>query len=155
MKPDDAAALRQLLEVPRVAALGVLVDGAPYVGLVPFALAGDRQAFFVHASRLARHTRGLLAGAPYSVLLHAPDAPGADPLQLPRATFLGSVAPLTTGSAEEVAARKRYLARFPESEQTFALPDFALYALRIREGRLVAGFARARDVSAGDLASLG
>jgi len=145
----DAALLRELLEVPRVAALGVLVEGAPYVGLVPFAVAADRQALLIHASRLARHTRGLLAGAPFSALVHAPEAAGADPLQLPRVTFVGTVAPLS--GADEVEARARYLARFPEAEQTFALPDFALHALRIREGRLVAGFARARDVSPGDL----
>jgi putative heme iron utilization protein len=148
----DTALLRELLEVPRVAALGVLVDGAPYVGLVPFAVAAGRQALLVHASRLARHTRGLVAGAPFSALVHAPEAPGADPLQLPRVTFLGAVAPLA--GAEEEDARARYLARFPAAEQTFVLPDFALYALRIREGRLVAGFARARDVSPGDLQSL-
>jgi putative heme iron utilization protein len=154
MKPDDAALLRQLLEVPRVAALGVLLDGAPYVGLVPFAVMPDRQALVVHASRLARHTRGLASGAPFSALLHAPDAPGADPLQLPRVTFLGAVQPLAEGSADEAVARERYLTRFPDAAQTFALPDFALYALRIREGRLVLGFARARDVSRGDLSSL-
>jgi putative heme iron utilization protein len=155
MRLDDAALLRDLLALPRVAALGVLVEGAPYVGLVPFAAAADRQALLVHASRLARHTRGLLAGAHFSALLHAPDGPGADPLQLPRVTFLGAVAPLAPGSDEEAAARDRYLARFPGAEQTFALPDFALYALRIREGRLVAGFARACDVSTADLAALG
>jgi putative heme iron utilization protein len=148
----DAAVLRELLEVPRVAALGVLVEGTPYVGLVPFAVGADRQALFVHASRLARHTRGLLAGAPFSALVHAPEAPASDPLQLPRVTFLGTVAPLA--GAAEADARTRYLARFPDAEQTFALPDFALYALRIREGRLVAGFARARDVSPGDLQGL-
>ena len=153
MRPEDAALLRDLLAVSRVAALGVLVEGAPYVGLVPFAAAADRQALLVHASRLARHARGLVAGAPFSALLHAPDAPGADPLQLPRVTFLGAVVPLVPGSDDD--ARGRYLTRFPGAEQTFALPDFALYALRIREGRLVAGFARARDVSTADLAALG
>ncbi|HEY5676697.1 MAG TPA: pyridoxamine 5'-phosphate oxidase [Myxococcales bacterium] len=152
MNAADTALLRELLEVPRVAALGVLVEGAPYVGLLPFAVAADRQALLVHASRLARHTRGLLAGAPFSALVHAPEAPGADPLQLPRVTFLGSVAPLA--GDDEAEARARYLARFPGAEQTFTLPDFALYALRIREGRLVAGFARARDVSPGDLLGL-
>jgi putative heme iron utilization protein len=136
-------------------ALGVLVDGAPYVGLLPFAHGDDRRTLLVHASGLARHTRGLGEGAPFSVLLHAPDAPGADPLQIGRVTLQGTVHPLQRGTPEYDAARALYQARFPESAQTFELGDFNLYALRVREGRLVGGFARARNISPGDIASLG
>lgn len=146
--------LRELLERPRVLALGVLVDGVPYVGLLPFALSDDRQTLLVHASSLARHTRGLSEGAPFSALLHGDEATAPDPLQIPRVTFSGEVQTLGGGTAEAEAAKARYLARFPESAPTFELPDFSLYALRIREGRFVAGFASARDVSPRDLAAL-
>jgi hypothetical protein len=151
VSPEDAGLLRDLLERQRLLALGVLVDGEPYVGLLPFAVAGDYSALVVHASRLARHTRGLGAGAPFSSLLHLPDAPDRDPLQVPRVSLQGEVRPLAAGTPESVDARDRYLARFPGSAGTFDLDDFGLYALRIREGRLVAGFARARNVSLGDL----
>jgi putative heme iron utilization protein len=154
MNQDEQRLLRDLLEVPRVLALGVLVEGAPYVGLLPFAASHDHRTLFIHASALARHTRGLSDGSPFSALVHLPDAEAADPLQVPRVTRLGEAAPLAPAAPEHAVARDRYLARFPQSEPTFELPDFRLYALRIREGRLVAGFARARNVSPGDLASL-
>jgi hypothetical protein len=144
------SALADLLS-QRVLALGVLVDGAPYVGLLPFATTADATALLVHASSLARHSRGLAPGAPFSALLHSPDLPGADPLQVARVTFVGVVEPLAAGTPAHADARARYLARFPGSAQTFALPDFTLHALRIRSGRLVEGFARARDVSPEDL----
>jgi putative heme iron utilization protein len=154
MNAQDASLLRDLLDRSRVLALGVLVDGAPYVGLLPFTSTADRRALLVHASALARHTRGLSDGARCSALLHVPESATPDPLQVPRVTFQGTVQRLETGSPEHAAARARYLARFPESEPTFELPDFALYALRITEGRLVAGFARARNVSLDDLVAL-
>ena len=154
MNTEDQQLLRDLLDRCRVLSLGVLVDGAPYVGLLPFATTADRHSLLVHASGLARHTRGLGDGAPYSALIHLPDAEG-DPLQIGRVTFSGEVRRLQERTPEHDAARDRFLARFPDSAQTFELGDFGLYALRMREGRLVAGFARARNVSPGDLSTLG
>jgi putative heme iron utilization protein len=153
MTSDDAAILRRLLD-QRVLALGVIVDGAPYVGLLPFAVTEDRQAVIVHASGLAKHTKGLGDGAPWSALVHFPDDPRGDLLQIGRVTLSGGVLRLAEGTPAHDAAKARFLARFPESAQTFELGDFGLYALRIREGRLVAGFARARNVSPGDLGSI-
>jgi len=153
MTRDDASLLRQLLD-QRVLSLGVLVDGAPYVGLLPFAVTEDRQALIVHASGLARHTSGLGNGTPWSALLHLPDDPRGDPLQVGRVTLSGEVRRLPEPSPEHAAAKGRFLARFPGAAQTFELADFGLYALHIREGRLVAGFARAHHVSPGDLATL-
>jgi putative heme iron utilization protein len=154
MNQEEKRLLRELLEVPRVLALGVLVEGAPYVGLLPFVASEDHGAIFVHASALARHARGLTDGAPFSALVHLPDTQGGDPLQVPRITLQGEVAALDPAGPAHAAARARYLGRFPQSAPTFDLPDFQLYALRVREGRLVAGFARARNVSPGDLASI-
>lgn len=154
MTSADADLLRRLLS-QRVLSLGVLVDGAPYVGLLPFAVADGHQALLVHASDLARHTRGLADGAPWSALLHLPDDPGGDPLQVGRATLSGDVGRLVEGTPEHGAAKARFLGRFPDAAQTFDLPDFGMFALRVRAGRLVAGFARARDFSPGDLAALG
>jgi len=147
--------LGELLLTPRTLALGVLVDGAPHLGLVPFALADDRRAAYVHVSRLARHSLGLEDGAPMAVLLHAPESPGTDPAELPRLSLSGVAEPLLQGHPEYPSARAAYLGRFPGLEVTFTLADFRLVALRFREGRLVGGFARAYDVTPADLAAAG
>jgi putative heme iron utilization protein len=50
------------------------------------------------------------------------------------------------------AARDTYLARFPESEVTFGLDDFSLFALQPVAARLVAGFGRAYGLTGDGLA---
>ena len=50
MKAEDRLVLRRLLTEVRVLSLGVLVDGTPYVGLVPFAVGTNRGSALVHAS---------------------------------------------------------------------------------------------------------
>ncbi|HEY3354575.1 MAG TPA: hypothetical protein VGQ83_15090 [Polyangia bacterium] len=152
MHADDARLLRDLMTGQRLLALGVLVDGAPYVGLTPFVPDARGAALVVHVSSLARHTAGLTPGAAWSGLIHAPDRPDLDPLQVPRVTLVGVVRPLAEGTAAHAAARAAYLARFPDSAVTFELGDFQLLALELREGRVIGGFARARDVTARELA---
>jgi len=151
MSPDDERALSTLLS-RRVATLGVIEGGEPVLGLVPFALARGGATAWVHLSRLSRHGRALADGAVVSLLVHEDDAPDRDPLQLQRLT-LDAVA-ATPADAEREAGCAAYLARFPDAAVTFGLGDFALWALRLRGGRLVAGFGRARTVSSGDLARL-
>jgi len=92
-------------------------------------------------------------GSLFAAVIHRPDRPDADPLQTPRLALRGDVEPLTAGPGLEVAARA-FLARFPTAAQTLALPDFALYRLEIRSGRLVGGFGRAVDLTAADLREL-
>lgn len=151
---DDSILLRSLLRDSRVLALGVLVDGAPYVGLLPYVIAPDFSTLYVRASGMALHTRGLEANARFSALIHALDAGAPDALQVPRVTFSGSVNPLDPDSEEAASVVSRYVARFPSATMTTGLADFGTYALRIRSGRFVAGFARARDLSADDLRAL-
>ena len=154
MTPDQIVDLKRLLETQRILALSVLIDTQPYVGLLPYALTPDRNTALVHASGLARHTRGLQHGAPFSVLIHRPDQPDSDPLQIERVMLQGAVEVLPKGSAEYQRARRSYVGRFPSSEQTFMLGDFNLYALRFESGRYVSGFARAVNVTARDLTRL-
>ncbi|HEX7488378.1 MAG TPA: hypothetical protein VF341_05690, partial [Anaeromyxobacteraceae bacterium] len=73
--------------------------------------------------------------------------------QIGRVTFWGEVQVLAEGTPGHADGRARFLARFPASAQTFELSDFGLYALRVRGGRLVAGFASARNISPEDLAA--
>ena len=145
--------LSSLLRERRVLTLGVVVAGEPVLGLLPFALSADGSTFLVHASRLARHSRGLAAGGMAAVLLHHPDEPGVDPLQVPRLTLEVEVRALEKGSQAFAEGRASYLSRFPEAEVTFTLADFELYALKARAGRLVAGFGRVETVSLADLAN--
>jgi len=100
-----------------------------------------------------RHSQGMRPGSLFAAVIHRPDRPDADPLQTPRLALRGDVEPLTAGPGLEVAARA-FLARFPTAAQTLALPDFALYRLEIRSGRLVGGFGRAVDLTAADLREL-
>lgn len=147
MNAGNDALLKELLTGQHVLALGVLVEGAPYVGLLPFALKPDFGGAVVHASKLARHSAGLENGAKFAALIHQPDRGDTDPLQLPRVTLLGTVHRLDRETPAWEEGRRLYVQRFPASEPTFSLGDFDLYELRFLEGRLVGGFARAANVS--------
>lgn len=154
MNDEERRLLRDLLTGQRVLSLSVLVDGEPHVGLLPYVVQPDLGAALVHASDLARHSRGLQPGAPFAALIHFPDRFDADPLQLPRVSLEGTVTVLDRGTPEYDAGRERYLSRFPASDVTFTLGDFRLYQLGFERGRLVAGFARARTVTAAILREL-
>ena len=147
MEAEESSLVRNLLTEARVLSLGVLVDGRPHVGLLPFVAATDCRSVFIHASQLARHSRGLQPGSPFSILIHACDEQQNDALQVPRITISGTVQLVAQADADFDAARQAYIDRFPSSEQTFLLGDFNLYRLNFEWGRLVAGFARAITLS--------
>ena len=136
-------------------ALGVLRGEEPYVGLLPFVVWPDMSAAVVHASRLALHSAGLVDGAPFSALIHAPDRLGIDPLQVPRISLNGLVEGLVRDTHEYALGRQLYISRFPDSERTFELGDFRLYRLSFNGGRYVGGFARARSLGPKDIRALG
>lgn len=154
MLKSTIAGLRRLLDGQRVLSLAVLADGAPHVGLLPYVALPDRSGVLVHASQLARHSRGLAAGARVGVLLHEPDGADQDPLQIRRVTFDCRVLPLERGSDAWTAGRARYVERFPDSQVTFGLGDFTLYRLEFLHGTYVEGFARAIAVPAEDILRL-
>ena len=137
-------AIRDLLHGARVLSLAVLVDGDPEAALLPFAHRDDYGAVFVQASGLARHTRGLQAGARVGVLVHANDTPDADPMQLPRLSVQATVAVLDRDSPAYAAAAV-----------TLQLGDFSLYELRFGRGRYVEGFARAFNVGPDTFGEIG
>jgi heme iron utilization protein len=144
--PEDSARLGRLLLRHRLVAIAVVADGQPIVGLLPYAVSDDRSALVVQASALARHSRGLLAGAPWSGVIHEPDSP--DPLQVPRLQVEGVVDPLVEEGPEYEPCARAFLQRFPAAATTLQLPDFTLYRLEIRGGRMGLGFARALNLSA-------
>jgi heme iron utilization protein len=146
--------IRALLETARVMSLSVLVDGEPEIGLLPYALSEDLTALYVQASSLARHSRGLRPGARVAVLIHTPDAPDQDPLQLKRLIVQATVRLFERETPEYAAAADRFIARFPAAMTTLALDDFGLYELDLGRGRYVDGFGRAFNVGPDTYADL-
>ena len=148
MNPDLLKTLSALLASP-VAALGTLHEGAPFVSMVPVAVAAE--GLLIHVSGLAAHTRDLRADPRLSLLFMAPLDPEADPLALPRVTLQGEAQELERDSPEYEAAAGAYLARFPQAEQTLGLGDFSFFLLVPGSGRLVAGFGRALNLGAEEI----
>lgn len=147
MEQEELSLVRELLTDRRVLSLGVLVDGRPHVGLLPFVAATDYCSALIHASQLARHSRGLQPGSPFSALIHASEEQQQDALQVPRVTIWGTVQLVAQADGDFESLRKSFIDRFPSSEQTFHLGDFNLYRLQFEWGRLVSGFARAITLS--------
>jgi putative heme iron utilization protein len=133
----------------------VLVEGKPYVGLLPFVVHDTCRFALVHASDLAKHSRGLQSGASFSVLIHGADMPDGDPLQVARVTISGKVNQVARTDTMYSVFRAAFIDRFPTSERTFMLGDFNLYRLEFERGRLVAGFARAVNLRPESFAELG
>ncbi|HSD66802.1 MAG TPA: hypothetical protein VLF95_08885 [Vicinamibacteria bacterium] len=147
MTAEDLARLGELLLGQRLVALGVVANGEPIVGLLPYAVADDRSALIVQSSALARHAKGLVGGAPWSGVIHEPDGAGTDPLQVPRLHLEGVVDTLRGDRPEFQPSARLFLARFPQAAMTLQLPDFTLHRLEIRGGRMVLGFGRALNLS--------
>ncbi|MEQ1571208.1 MAG: hypothetical protein ABMA64_36605 [Myxococcota bacterium] len=144
MDEADRELLRSLLRRPLLS-LAVTVDGAPCAGLAPFLHHGD--GLLVHVSGLARHTAGLGDGAPFSAVIHLPDAP--DPLAVPRVMLEGHA------SAAPGEWASRWVAAFPSAAQTVGLADFRFVRLNVERARLVAGFGRAMGLAPRILRELG
>jgi putative heme iron utilization protein len=88
-------------------------------------------------SRLAAHTQNLSAD-PRAGLFVGDRSAAADPQAGARISLLGHV--VSVDSSEEADARARYLARWPQAADYFALGDFSLWRFEIDEARLIAGF---------------
>lgn len=140
MPEQDALILKFLLTRQRVGTLAVLIDEKPFTGLLPFVSLPDFSAVVIQASNLAKHTAGLAEGAPFSYLIHLPDDPKSDPLQLARVTLSGEVQKLPKAQLAYETAKNLYLEKFPFSVTIFPMPDFNLYALTIQQCRFIAGF---------------
>ena len=155
MDEPERDLLKHLLTEQRVAALAVLVEGRPFASMVPFALTEDGSAALVHASSMARHSAGLQADAPFALLVHELDVSAdKNPAQLGRVSLEGTVHPLSPDEPAYAAGQHTYLEKFPKSQITFQLSDFALYELRIDSARLVAGFAKTYDLTPQEIGAL-
>ncbi len=142
MDTEALVALARLLQGQRIAALGTLRQGAPFVSMVPFVAAPDFSAFHIHISRLAHHTKDILADARVSLMVAETDIGNGDPQTLGRVSIQGTAAAMAPEDADYAEARARYLERFPDAEFNFSLGDFSLFRIQPRTARYVAGFGK-------------
>lgn len=149
VNPAERIDLTQsLLATVRIASLSTLGPDGPFCSMAPFAFDAEKPAFYLHLSRMARHTRNVEADPRVSMLVCDTDGADKNPLALARITCTGTAVPVPDDSS----AKKHYLSRFPEASPIFSLPDFCLYAIVPNALRLVAGFGKAYDISPADLA---
>jgi putative heme iron utilization protein len=153
---DAAAAqqLKQLLRQRTVAALGTLHAGAPFVSMVPYAIAGDGSGLLIHVSGLASHTKDMRADPRVSLLVMQEEGGGTSALALPRASIQGTAQELPADAPDLPGFRAAYLERFPDAAQMFGFADFSLFRIRPESARYVARFGQARSLSGESLARL-
>jgi putative heme iron utilization protein len=143
MNAEELTTVATLIRTQRVAALGTLRENNPFASMVAYVAEPDFGGLLLHLSRLAAHTKQLLAAPQSSLLICEPDD-GRDNVQtLARITLVGIATPIPAASAAYATARACYLARLPAAEMLFDFPDFALFRFLPSEARYVGGFARA------------
>ena len=154
MTPEHAARLASLVQGRTAAALGTLHAGAPFVSMAPYAVLPDGTAFVIHVSRLAAHTKDMLADPRVSLLVMQAEGEGVAAQALARVSVQGEATEMAKGSEAEQACRSCYLARFPEAGPLTEFGDFSFFAIRPVQARFVAGFAQAMSVTGETLARL-
>jgi putative heme iron utilization protein len=139
---EPARAVRLLLRRSRQGALATLMAGSadPYCSLVNVASASDGSPILL-ISRLAIHTKNLLADARVSLMLD--ERVEGDPLEGSRI--------MLSGHAEEIGpdreiVRRRYLNAHPAAEVFVDFKDFSFFRIRPTGTHLVAGFGRIVDL---------
>jgi putative heme iron utilization protein len=146
---ESTQLLAQLIRTQRVASLGTLRDGSPFVSMVLYAPAEDFRTYYIHTSRLAYHTQDILRDPRVSLMIAEADDGTRDPQTLARVSILGSAEIVSEEEADYATARSAYLSRFPDLAFTFGFGDFALYRIAVESARYVAGFARAFNLKPG------
>lgn len=146
MDERSEQALARLIRNTRVAALGTLHEGTPNLAMVALAFADDFSAFYIHVSRLGKHTRDMETDPRVSLLLTETDDGRTDPQTLARLTIQGTAEILPRTDPHYAQVKHNYLGRFPEAEQFFSLGDFNLWQISPQAGRFVAGFAQAFNI---------
>lgn len=140
-------ALAHLIRNTRTAALGTLHDGAPNLAMVAIAHTDDLSAFYIHVSRLGKHTRDMEADSRVSLLFVETDDHRADPQTLARFSLNGTVDPVPKTDPNFDMIKHIYLTRFPTAEPLFGFGDFGLWRISPKGGRFVAGFAQAFNIT--------
>jgi putative heme iron utilization protein len=125
MTETATAQLKQLLRERSVAALGTLHAGAPYVSMVPYALAPDASGLIIHVSGLSSHTKDMRTDPRVSLLVMQAEGGETSALALARASIQGTALELASDAPDLPGFRAAYLERFPEASQMFGFADFS------------------------------
>jgi len=139
--------LVDLVRRHRMAALGTIREEDPSVSLVPFAADPGGTAIYLLISRLANHTKDLLANPRAALMVAESDAGAHDPQGLARLSLRGSVRFLDESDQAHADARSTYLGRFPTAEMLMELGDFQLVRFEPTAARFIAGFGRIYDLT--------
>jgi len=153
MKPLDERRFAALLCESRWAALGTLSQGGPSLSWVAYVLDTDG-ALLLHLSRLAQHTRNMLAEPTICLSVSERDDGQCDPQTLARVTLEGKADPLDRASEEYLAAKAHYLERLPDAAMLFGFEDFSLFRFVPGHGHYVEGFGSTHRLSSEQLVSL-
>jgi putative heme iron utilization protein len=140
---DAADLARSLLRRSRQGALATLManSGDPYCSLVNVASHADGSPILL-ISRLALHTKNILADARVSLMLD--QRAEGDPLEGSRIMLAGRA---EEASGDQAAIlRRRYLNAHPSAEAFVNFNDFSFFRIRPTAGHLVAGFGRIVDL---------
>jgi hypothetical protein len=140
---DAARLARSLLRRSRQGALATLMAGSgdPYCSLVNVASQADGSPILL-ISRLALHTRNILADSRVSLMLD--ERAEGDPLEGSRMMLAGRAEEASGGDAATL--RRRYINAHPSSEVFANFKDFSFFRIRSAGAHLVAGFGRIVDL---------
>jgi putative heme iron utilization protein len=140
---DAAKVARSLLRRSRQGALATLMSssGAPYCSLVNLASQPDGSPILL-ISRLALHTRNILADARVSLMLD--ERAAGDPLEGSRIMVSGRATEAAGAMIPEM--RRRYLNAHPSAEVFAGFKDFSFFRIEAESLHLVAGFGRIVDL---------
>ncbi|BEV70957.1 MULTISPECIES: HugZ family protein [unclassified Paludibacterium] len=111
------------------------LPGFPYASSLSYVPDVDHCPLFL-ISRLAEHTRNLMADPRASLLIQTPSAEG--PETAARLTLIGEVRPVD----DTAARRARYVRYLPAAADYLTLGDFTFFRFQPQRARLVAGFGR-------------
>jgi putative heme iron utilization protein len=140
MDQQSEQTLARLIRSTRTAALGTIHKGEPNLAMVAYAFAEDFSEFYIHVSRLGKHTADMETDPRVSLLITETDDRRPDPQTLARVSIRGTAEMLPRSDSGYAQVKTIYLERFPEAEQLFSLGDFNFWEITPKSGRFVAGF---------------
>jgi len=153
MDTESQRMITHLIRTQRIAALGTLREGAPFVSMVQFALSPDFSTFFIHISRLAHHTRNIVGDPRVGLMIAGTDTGKQDPLTLARVSIQGVAVEVPPTGSEYEEIESAYLIKYPQSAFNFQLGDFSFFSIRVCMARYVAGFGKIFDLTVEDFIS--
>lgn len=148
---DDQARAqaRELIVTARFAAIAVIDPETGYPNSSRVLTATDGMSLpVILASRLAAHTRALLASPRCSLLVGEPGK--GDPLAWPRISVQCDAVPVAADDPQRPHLRARFLRRHPKAALYADFPDFLFFRLLPVSASLNGGFGRAYALSRTD-----